>query len=70
MNRILRRSVGLFMVGFAIFTAIGQFQNELSAEPEFGSFPWLAVLLFSWLAFLNLRPQKRLKRGQAPGEDQ
>ena len=69
MNWILRRFVGLIMTGFAIFTGIAQYQNELTDEPEFGSWPWLAVLLFSWLAFLNLSPQKRLKRGRAPAED-
>ena len=70
MNWILRRSVGLIMAGFAIFSGIGQAQNELSANPEFGSWPWLAVLFFSWLAYLNLRPQRRVKRGRARDEDQ
>ena len=70
MNWILRRSVGLIMAGVALFTGIGQLQSEQSQSPEYGSWPWLVVALFAWLAYLNLRPQRRVRRGRARDEDQ
>ena len=69
MKRLLRRSVGLIMLGFALFTGVGQLQYELNPDPDGSSWPWAAVALFGWLAFLNLRSPKRLRRAQAHDED-
>ena len=68
MKWILRRSVGLIMLGFALFTGVGQLQYELNPDPEGSSWPWAAVALFGWLAFLNLRSPKRLRRGPTHDE--
>ena len=65
MNAILRRSVGIIMGSLALFTGVGQFQAQLSVDPEFSVWGWLLVVFFAWLSFLNLKRQRRVKRGQA-----
>jgi hypothetical protein len=69
MNAILRRSVGIIMGAVALFTGIGQFQAQASADPDFSVWGWLPVVFFAWLSFLNLKRQQRVTRGRALDED-
>jgi len=69
MNAILRRAVGVIMGALALFTGVGQFQAQLSNDPEFSAWGWLPVLFLTWLSFLNLKRQRRVTRGRALDED-
>ena len=65
----MRRAVAIIMAITALFTTVGQAQAFAMDDPDATVWGWIPAAVFWWLAYLNFKPARRIRRGPTPPVD-